>query len=216
MESDSQNKILELSEEKPCLSKEETKDTTDTLSEVDESIKKRKLRLIAIPPAIIIIIILLILTRLRNILPTTMRPFDLEDKRINHAEKPYTISGSMNVTIGSLAVFVFTIMWFVCEGRLQRPVYRKNLLKVLATVYFTMLGACFMILLVNSTKNVAGHLRPYFITACKPNGTLVEELKARGTTWVDKNLSRVICTSKTSLKSRWSFPSGHSAEVNID
>ena len=166
--------------------------------------------------AITILAVLIILTRSRDLVPTTMRPFDLEDQRINHMEKPYTISGALNVTIGSGAVFFFTIMWFVCEGRLQRPVYRKNLLKVLATVYFNMLGACFMILLVNSTKNVAGHLRPYFIAACKPNGTLVEELKARGTTWVDENLSRVICTSKTSLKSRWSFPSGHSAEVNIN
>ncbi|XP_063684942.1 uncharacterized protein LOC134819102 [Bolinopsis microptera] len=211
IERDSQNK-MEAPEAKLCSSREETEDKPDTLSG-DESIRKRKLRLIAILPAIIILIGLIILTRFRNILPTTMRPFDLEDKRINHAEKPYTISGALNVTIGSLSVLFFTIMWFVCEGRLQKPVYRKNTIKVLATVYFTMLGACFMIVLVNSTKNVAGHLRPYFIAACKPNETLVDELKSRGTTWVDENMSEVICTSKRSQKYRWSFPSGHSAEA---
>ena len=160
--------------------------------------------------AITILAGLIILTRSRDLIPTTMRPFDLEDQRINHMEKPYTISGALNVTIGSGAVFFFTIMWFVCEGK-----FKKNLLKVVATVYFTMLGACFMIILVNSTKNVAGHLRPYFIAACKPNETLVDELKSRGTTWVDENMSAIICTSKRSQQYRWSFPSGHSAEVDI-
>ena len=154
---------------------------------------------------------LIALTRYREIFPTTMKAFDLRNPSLNHPQKPYTISGQLNVIISAVVVFLVIINWFYWERR----TLKNHLFGILCTVYLATLGACFMILLVNCTKNLAGNLRPFFLSACNPNISLVEELEAKNSTWVDEDLSRIICTNKKTLKYRWSFPSGHSAEVNL-
>ena len=179
-------------------------------SERKKPTKKQKiLEISGIIVAIVVLVVLMVLTRLREILPTTMLPFDLNDPKISHLEKPYTIKGSTNIAACTLVVVISIIIYFVLEGKLKR----KNLQSILLTFYFAILGACFMIILVNSMKNLAGNLRPYFLDACVPNGTMVDKLKSQNTSWVDENTTKTICTGSESLKLRRSFPSGHSAEV---
>lgn len=153
-----------------------------------------------------LLFILIALTRYRQLFPTTMKSFDLEDPNLIHPEKPYTVSAQTNVVICTVIVFLVTINWFIWEHRIC-------LFGIVSTLYLATLGACFMILLVNCTKNLAGSPRPFFLSACVPNSSMVEELKAQNSTWVNEDMSKIICTSKRSLKYRWSFPSGHSAEV---
>ena len=160
--------------------------------------------------ALAILVALIALTRYREIFSTTMKAFDLRNPSLNHPQKPYTISGRLNVIISAVIVFLVIINWFYWERR----TLKHHLFGILCTVYLATLGACFMILLVNCTKNLAGNLRPFFLSACNPNISLVAELKAKNTTWVDEDMSKIICTNKQTLKYRWSFPSGHSAEVN--
>merc|ERR1712176_1239519 len=142
-----------------------------------------------------------------------MRPFDLTDRSLSHPEKQYTVTSSLNISICAFVVTIVTITWFAVEGRLHKSVVRRNVVGVIFTVYFMILGACLMTLLVYSIKCLAGHLRPYFLAACRPSQTMVQQLMSQNSTWVDEKMTETICTNPGILRYRWSFPSGHSAEA---
>ena len=183
----------------------------DRESSQDKSNKKFKFA--ALSFSVILLVGLTVFTRYRNILPTTMRPFDLNDVRLSYPQKPYSISSAQNLLICTLALTVLTITWFFKEGRLHKSVVKRNVLSLIYAVYFMILGACLMTILVYSIKCLAGHLRPYFLEACQPDEEVVKQLISQNTTWVDETMTERICTNTKTLRYRWSFPSGHSAEV---
>ena len=163
---------------------------------------------------------LAVFTRYRNILPTTIRPFDLRDRTLAHSQRDYTVNSSLNVTICVVTLVFTTAIWCIFEGNVLKEkrintIVKKKLSPLFYIVYFISLGGCLMILLVYSIKCLTGRLRPYFIDACKPDQDMVDQLLSQGKSWVDEKLAEVICTNKDTLRYRWSFPSGLSAEVSF-
>lgn len=185
---------------------------------INKSSLKRKRKFAVISLSLVLLVGLAVLTRYRNILPTTIRPFDLNDRTLSHQQREYTINSALNVTLCVVVLIFCIVMWCIFEGNILKDrkngaISKQKLLSMFYMIYFIVLGGCLLILLVYSIKCLAGQLRPYFIDACKLDQDMVDQLLSQGKTWVDENLAEVICTNKETLRYRWSFPSGHSAEV---
>ena len=170
--------------------------------------------------SLLLLLGLAVFTRYRNILPTTIRPFDLKDRTLAHFQREYTVNSSLNVTICVVTLICATAVWCIFEGNILEEkrietFVKKKLSSLFYIVYFISLGGCLMILLVYSIKCLTGRLRPYFLDACMPDKDMVDQLLSQGKSWVDEKLAEVICTNKDTLRYRWSFPSGHSAEVSL-
>ena len=126
-------------------------------------------------------------------------------------QHPHTVPAHVNIAVGCCVVLAGILVWAVSVV-LQKKSHVRPYNKVVELLLISLLGFSLMYLFVKMMKNVAGEPRPYFLAACQPDETLVEELIAQGTTWVNKTLSSIICTQTDSLRYRRSFPSGHAAE----
>ena len=143
--------------------------------------------------------------------PTTMLPFDLDDRTISYPVLKDTIDGVLNVAINTLITIGLMILWLY----LHKRTFENNKAIYIVTVYLVFMGGILVNLLTNTIKTYRGGLRPHFIAACKPDSKIVEELRQKNQSWVDLELTKTICTAEEKLDYRWSFPSGHSSEVRF-
>jgi len=165
--------------------------------------------------SVILFIISTVITLLLNkgdFTGTNLLPFDLTDQTIQYPEIPDTINGVVNVVVNSVISMLAMAIWlWINRNKMQS---REMLVQISVIALFTvMYGGILVNLFTNVFKHYRGGLRPHFIAACHPNQTLLDLLAAEDKTWVDLEMTKIICTNEDKPEYRWSFPSGHSSEV---
>lgn len=165
--------------------------------------------------SVILFIISTVITLLLNkgdFTGTNLLPFDLTDQTIQYPEIPDTINGVVNVVVNSVISMLAMAIWlWINRNKMQS---REMLVQISVIALFTvMYGGILVNLFTNVFKHYRGGLRPHFIAACHPNQTLLDLLAAEDKTWVDLEMTKIICTNEDKPEYRWSFPSGHSSEA---
>lgn len=147
--------------------------------------------------------------------PTNYQPFDLNDQTLMRPVLPDTIGGVTNVFVTMIAAMLCMLVLQIFKYNLQSEAHRRSIMEVLVFgICIIFIGDVLVNLSTNILKNYRGGLRPHFMEACGINETIKKEITDKGSTWVDSDTSKIICTSHEKLDYRWSFPSGHASQVN--
>ena len=156
----------------------------------------------------------LILTLNKGYFSTTLLPFDLDDVTINFPVMPDSVNGIGNIVAGVVIDILLVCLWLFIENRFNPSISRNhNKIKLILSIFVVLYGTVLLNLITNVIKHYRGGLRPHFIAACELNDTIVKEIRANGTSWVNLETTKIICTSTEKVEYRWSFPSGHTSQV---
>jgi len=158
-----------------------------------------------------------------SVIPLTYyRGFDLSDRRISMPHRDSRVSGNQNIGITIILLYITVIVQCLVNKPMKKVAGVKNVvlgyLKKFQFVFmYTALAVLYGMVVTNFFTNLiktsAGVLKPHFLDVCKPNATLVASLN--GSTWVDGDLSKIICTGDDDLQNyRRSFPSGHASQAS--
>jgi len=155
------------------------------------------------------------------------RGFDLDDISLSYPHMTSRVGGNTNIIL-TLAV---TLMAFAMKAASEpdpdkqytpRTAWSctvlcmlKSLLnlKLLFDILIMLYGNIVMNFLTNSLKSLSGVLKPHFLQMCMLNTTIVDQLRAEGTSYVNETFTETICTNPEFADYRRSFPSGHTTQA---
>ena len=149
-----------------------------------------------------------------NFFPTTLQPFDLDDRSINHPILEEQFNGVGNLAAGAIIPIIMTFVWILIDYKFERSGLQSSKKRIVFTIYSIIFGVILVNLITHIIKHYRGGLRPNFLAACQPNQTIIRQLRDSKKSWVDLETTKIICTSKEKLTYRWSFPSGHTSNVS--